>query len=43
MVSKFQLYEALNVGEHQLRRQRELQESLENLNAQILPLEEVKC
>lgn len=36
-----QLYEALHVGEHQLKRQRELQETLEKLNAQITPLEEV--
>jgi calcium uniporter protein, mitochondrial len=36
-----QLYEALNVREHQIRKERELRSQLEKLNVQLQPLEEV--
>lgn len=37
-----QLYEALNVGEHQVKKERELFTKLEELNDQLSPLEEVR-
>lgn len=37
-----QLYEALHVGEHQLKKERHLMAKLEQLQSQILPLEQVK-
>lgn len=37
----FQLYEALHVGEHQIRKERELYEKLETLNSKLGPLEKV--
>lgn len=36
-----QLYEALHVGEHQIRKERELYEKLEILNSKLGPLEKV--
>jgi hypothetical protein len=36
-----QLYEALHVGEHQLKKERHLMAQLEQLQSQILPLEQV--
>ncbi|KPJ20535.1 Coiled-coil domain-containing protein 109A [Papilio machaon] len=36
-----QLYEALNVREHQIRKERELRGQLEKLSAELQPLEEV--
>lgn len=42
ILSSFQLYEALNVGEHQLAKERELTSRLEILNGKIGPLEQVK-
>lgn len=38
-----QLFEALNVGEHQLSKERELFSQLEKLKEQIAPLETVCC
>lgn len=35
-----QLYEALNVREHQIRKEREIRSQLETLNQEIMPLEE---
>ncbi|XP_055686110.1 calcium uniporter protein, mitochondrial [Lutzomyia longipalpis] len=37
-----QLYEALHVGEHQIKKERELHEKLEELNSKISPLEKKK-
>jgi hypothetical protein len=37
-----QLYEALHVGEHQLKKERHLMAQLEQLQSQLLPLEQVK-
>ena len=37
-----QLYEALHVKEHHEKKQRQMLTQLENLQAQLLPLEEVK-
>lgn len=37
----FQLYEALHVGEYQIRKERELLEKLEMLNSKLGPLEQV--
>ncbi|CRK95893.1 CLUMA_CG009339, isoform A [Clunio marinus] len=37
-----QLYEALHVGEHQIRKERELYEKLETLNSKLGPLEQKK-
>ena len=37
----FKLYEALHVGEYQIRRERELHERLELLNSKLGPLETV--
>lgn len=39
--SFFQLYEALHVGEHQVLKERELHEKLEELNVKLGPLEKV--
>lgn len=36
-----QLYEALNVREHQIRKERDLRVQLEKLSAELQPLEEV--
>lgn len=36
-----QLYEALNVREHQIRKERELRSQLEKITAELQPLEEV--
>ena len=36
-----QLYEALHVGEHQLKKERQLLAQLEQLQTELLPLEEV--
>lgn len=36
-----QLYEALHVGEHQLKKERHLIAQLEQLQTQLLPLEQV--
>ena len=36
-----QLYEALHVNEHQLKKERQLVTQLEQLHTQLLPLEEV--
>ena len=36
-----QLYEALHVNEHQLKKERQLLTQLEQLHTQLLPLEEV--
>lgn len=36
-----QLYEALHVGEHQVLKERELHEKLEELNVKLGPLEKV--
>ena len=36
-----QLYEALHVGEHQLKKERELMGQLESLKAQLVPIERV--
>ena len=38
-----QLYEALHVGEHQLKKERQLLAQLEQLQSELLPLEEVQC
>ena len=38
-----QLYEALHVGEHQLKKERHLLSRLEDLQSQLLPLERVSC
>ena len=38
-----QLYEALHVGEHQLRKERQLMAQLEQVHAQLMPLEQVIC
>lgn len=40
-ISHSQLYEALHVGEHQIRKERELYEKLEDLNVKLGPLEKV--
>jgi hypothetical protein len=37
----FQLYEALHVGEHQIIKERQLNEKLETLKLELGPLEEV--
>lgn len=37
-----QLYEALHVGEHQLKKERHLMARLEQLQTQLLPLEQVR-
>jgi hypothetical protein len=37
-----QLYEALHVGEHQLKKERHLMAQLEQLQSHLLPLEQVK-
>lgn len=37
-----QLYEALNVSEHQIRKERDLHERLEVLNTKLGPLEQVR-
>lgn len=37
-----QLYEALNVREHQIRKEREIRAQLEKLSTELQPLEEVK-
>lgn len=37
-----QLYEALHVGEHQLKKERHLLAQLEQLETQLLPLEQVR-
>jgi hypothetical protein len=37
-----QLYEALHVGEHQLKKERQLLAQLEQLQSELLPLEEVE-
>lgn len=36
-----QLYEALNVREHQIRKERELRAQLEKINTELQPLEDV--
>lgn len=35
------LYETLHVGEHQIKKERDMHTRLEEINAELLPLEQV--
>lgn len=39
--NNIQLYETLHVGEHQVKKERDMHARLEQINAELLPLEKV--